>query len=205
MKHLLVKLFCIVAALGLGRASAQTNLNDFSAFVQPDQTFFVGGWSVGDDVTPAAGFTQGTGVYSILNATSSDTAYVDYYFTSSLDLTGGTSLSLAAQLAAGNTATSLYVSLLDSGMNTATAVFDLTGYSTSSFITATSALSSTSFSFADVIGFRITGSDASGASLVSVTLDQLTVGASAVPEPSTYALVAGATMLGLAAWRRRRV
>lgn len=203
MQHRLVRLLCVLAVFGLGRAAAQTNLNDFSAFVQTDQTYFVGGWSVGDDVTPSAGFTQGTGVYSILNATSADTAYVDYFFASGLDLTGSTTLSLTAQLAAGNTATALHVALIDSGMNTATATFDLTGYSTSSFITATSLLTLNSLSLADVIGFRITGSDVNGSSVVSVTLDQLTAGVSAVPEPSTYALLAGLSLFGLAVWRRR--
>lgn len=28
---------------------------------------------------------------------------------------------------------------------------------------------------------------------------------SAIPEPSTYALIAGAAMMGMAAWRRRRI
>jgi hypothetical protein len=32
----------------------------------------------------------------------------------------------------------------------------------------------------------------------------ITFGASAIPEPSTYAAIAGAAMLGLAVWRRRR-
>ena len=32
----------------------------------------------------------------------------------------------------------------------------------------------------------------------------ITIGASAIPEPSTYAAIAGAAMLGLAVWRRRR-
>ncbi len=36
------------------------------------------------------------------------------------------------------------------------------------------------------------------------TINSLTIATSAVPEPSTYAAIAGAAMLGLAVWRRRR-
>jgi hypothetical protein len=36
------------------------------------------------------------------------------------------------------------------------------------------------------------------------TFDNFTLTASAVPEPSTYAALAGAAALGLAAWRRRQ-
>jgi hypothetical protein len=38
----------------------------------------------------------------------------------------------------------------------------------------------------------------------SVTFDNLTFQAAAIPEPSTYAALFGATVLGFAAWRRRR-
>lgn len=34
--------------------------------------------------------------------------------------------------------------------------------------------------------------------------NQMAIGATAVPEPSTYAVLAGAAALGLAVWRRRR-
>jgi hypothetical protein len=36
------------------------------------------------------------------------------------------------------------------------------------------------------------------------TINSLTINSSAIPEPSTYAGLAGAAVLGLAAWRRRR-
>lgn len=38
-----------------------------------------------------------------------------------------------------------------------------------------------------------------------MTLDSLKVSASAIPEPSTYAAMAGALVLGFAVWHRRRV
>lgn len=49
---------------------------------------------------------------------------------------------------------------------------------------------------------RLYGAGAGGDLLASFTVNQLTI--SAVPEPSTYAAIAGAAMLGVAVWRRRR-
>ena len=43
----------------------------------------------------------------------------------------------------------------------------------------------------------------SGISVGSMHLDNFSV--SAVPEPSTYAAIAGALMLGFAAWKRRKL
>lgn len=185
-------------------ATAQTQLNDFSAFVQADQTFFVGGWSAGDDVNPLAGFTQNAGSFSLVGGTNADTAYVDYYFASALDLTGLDSLALTATRLADNTASTIYVSLLDGGQNVATAAFDLAAFNLVSGTTATAALTPVGgFAFENVIGFRITGGDVAGGSMVSVTLDSLAA-TSAVPEPSTYGAAIGAIALAGAAFRRRR-
>lgn len=49
---------------------------------------------------------------------------------------------------------------------------------------------------------RLYGLGAGGNQLAAFTLNQVTI--SAIPEPSTYAAIAGAAMLGLAVWQRRR-
>lgn len=206
MKSLLVRFAAACLGLCAARASAQVLLQDFSSFVVTNQTFFVGGWSAGDDVTPAAAFFQDTGLYSIVNGTTADTAYVDFYFNSSLDLTGLTSLELTAALAAGNTATTLSVSLLDSAMNVATAVFNLGSYSlgTSSTLTQ-SVVEGLGFNRSDVIGFRITGGDLLASGVVNLGLDELraTSGLTPVPEASTYAWGAAALGGALLALRLR--
>lgn len=51
---------------------------------------------------------------------------------------------------------------------------------------------------------RLYGLGGGGNELAAFTLNQLTISASAIPEPSTYAAIAGAAMLGLAVWQRRR-
>jgi hypothetical protein len=202
--HLLSLVGLAVALVAPARA--QVVLNDFSAFVQPDQTYFAGGWSAGDDVSPSTSFVQGATGYSIVDATNLDTAYVDFYFAGTLDLTGCDRLSLTAQLLSGNTAGTLTISLLDSAQNVATATFDLTSYTLASGATTTAAFTaSDGFSLSDVTGFRITGGSLADSALVSVTLDNLSaVSASAVPEPSTYAALAGVVALAGAAFRRRR-
>lgn len=198
MKSLLVRVLAASLGLCAAKASAQVLLQDFSNFVVTDQTYFVGGWSAGDDVTPAASFFQDSGLYAIVNGTNADTAYVDFYFSSSLDLSGFTSLALTAVRTAGNTAPSLSVSLLDSAMNVATAVFDLGSYSlgTSSTLTR-SVLPGMGFNGADVIGFRITGADFLASGVVDLGLDELraTSGLTPVPEAATFAWGAAALIL----------
>jgi len=49
---------------------------------------------------------------------------------------------------------------------------------------------------------RLYGLGGGGNEVAAFTLNQLTI--SAIPEPSTYAAIAGAAMLGLAVWHRRR-
>lgn len=56
------------------------------------------------------------------------------------------------------------------------------------------------------MGIELFVRSADGAGLVSggVSFDNMAVSVSAVPEPSTYAAIAGALMLGFAAWKRRK-
>jgi len=54
-------------------------------------------------------------------------------------------------------------------------------------------------------GIEVFGRSADGFGGVSSGLTYDNMSVSAVPEPSTYAMIAGAAMLGVAAWRRRRV
>jgi hypothetical protein len=58
------------------------------------------------------------------------------------------------------------------------------------------------FDFAQVTSWRISGGEFLGSSTLSLTAGQLTA-VSAVPEPATYAALAGLAMLGVVAWRRR--
>lgn len=204
----------LTLALGLGAlasvASAQVALNDFSSFVVPNQTFFSGEWASDADGAPLGTFTQTSSGYALEGATSADTASVSYYFSSTLDpvdLSGYDSLAFTGRLLAGNSASTLSISLIDSGNNYATAVFDLSSYSLSSGATTTALLTaSDAFSASSVVGFLITGGDVTGGSIVSVSLQGLSaVSASAVPEPSTYAAICGAVvLLGAVVLRRRR-
>lgn len=206
-QQLRVLLLCGAALLCAHRAAAQVVLNDFSGFVVTDQTFFLGEWSTGDDVTALTTFTQNSGTYSIVAASSADSAGALYYFSSdqstTLDLTGYDSLLLTGTVLSDSTATTVVISLLDLSGNTAYATLSLASLASVGWTSAAFNLSS-GFDLTSVVGFQITGGDAYASSIVSLTLDSLSaVSTTAVPEPSTYAALFGVAALGVVGWRRR--
>jgi hypothetical protein len=191
-------------------AHAQVVLEDFSNTIRTGFTGFYGSWSsTGNTSTPSevpiAGLTQGSGFFAIDSAaaTNAATAKLEIFFAAPTDLTGMNQLTLAAQSLAGNAATSLRVFLFDANTAVASAAFDLSSFPTGSFTTVSQALTINSgASLAAVEGFVITGNIPGGSAAFRASFDSLV--ASVIPEPSTYAAIAGAVMLGFVAYRRRR-
>lgn len=205
-------LFLLLLGLTAAAAHAQMVLEDFSNTIRTNYTAFYGSWSstgsttIGSEV-PIAGLTQGSGIFSIdsASATNSDTAKLEIYFANPLDLRGTTQLTLEAQALAGNAAPSLRVFLFDGNGFVGSAAFDLTQFPTGSFTSIAQLLTINSgASLAAVEGFVITGNIPGGSAAFRVALNTLMTGAAAIPEPSTYAALAGVLALGFVMHRRRR-
>lgn len=125
----------------------------------------------------------------------------------SIDATGMSYIEVIAQLDSGNAAPTFSIQFED--INLATSVFTtnmsnfMTGVLTTVYIPIVSWESG--FDITQITGWSIGGGAPSpGSSAFHMTLDNLALTASAVPEPSTYALLAGLAMLGFV-WVRRRV
>jgi hypothetical protein len=126
-----------------------------------------------------------------------------------IDVTGTTQISLSLQLLAGNSASAanaVTVALYSSPTDTATATFTLNSFNATGFTTVTQLYTiNGSFDPASVIGFGVSGGDPSGALAVRVSFDSISASSPVVvPEPSTYASLAGVAVLGFVAYRRRR-
>lgn len=136
-------------------------------------------WERNLAVTTADYGTTGTAIASIggnANHTGGNLGNGTYSFQQTITKTAATSLSIDA-------------SLVSTGVTPA--------YSVSISAVADNSLHADLDRF-DRAGFIFAG----GYSADAVSFSNITV--TAVPEPSTYAMIAGATFLGFAAWRRRR-
>lgn len=181
-------LFALVSLLGsVAAASAQVTLDDFSS-ANPT---FLGDWTG----------QQGTGVYTFTGATD-DTMGAE--FAGTWNLTGYDMLAFAAQIdAGGNDAASFAITLLNDNGESATSTFLVSSFSATNLTTVQASLTATGgFNFAQVTSWRLSGGEFLGAATLSLSADQLTA-VSAVPEPATYAALAGLVMFGVVAWRRR--
>lgn len=179
----------LFALLGIAAlAPAQVLLNDFSA---TNPTFLPGDWSG----------QQGAGVYSFIGSTD-DTMGAE--FVGTWNLTGYTALAFTAQIdEANNTATSFAITLLNDNGESATGNYLVSSFNTLSFSTVEAPLTTSGgFDFAHVTSWRISGGEFLGMATLSLTAGGLSV-VSAVPEPSTCAVLAGFSVLGFAGWRRR--
>lgn len=208
MRHSLRSLVTLAGLFATLSGSAQV-LNTFDAFESPNTTF-VGSWAANGDTTsgdtaPIATFSQDVGSYVFDGGLNDDTSGVYYFFDTAMDVSGSSLLSISAQLLGGNTAATFQVTLFDNTGGSATAVFSTSDFVGSTFVTGTATLTTTTaFNATDVGSFVITGATLNGVDTLSLKIDELTASASAIPEPSTYAALAGVGALGLAAWRRRR-
>lgn len=205
-----LKLFlpCFAAACLAPFAAAQQTLHNFTAFQALDQTFFVGDWALADpggDQNPIATFSQGADFYNFTGGSNADTAGALHFFSSNPgDLTGYSLLAVSARLLAGNTASTFTVELFDSLDRKAFAVFSTADFGTSGFTTITTALTLGSFDLTDLSYFRLTGGIAAGTDTLNTAVDHLAA-ITAIPEPSTYSLLAGTiALLGAVRLHRMR-
>lgn len=211
MKNL-IKILTIAASIAGTSSFAQVQLQDFSAVVDSNYTVFSGTWeasvTTADSAAPNSSFSQGVGSYSFAasNATDNALSKVEFFFSSPANILTNTFLAVTAQGLAGYTATSFAVTLVDTGGQTAAATFLISGFPTGSFTTQYSQLTfGGSFNPTAIDSMFITGNIPGGSSTFGVSFDNISAvaSASAVPEPATYALIAGVLMLGVMVVRRR--
>lgn len=202
----------LLLSLGLAAASvasAQINLNDFSAYVSPN-TAFAGSWEATSDPfgtpNPNASFSQGVGVYNFDGGGDDDASWTEFYFNSPLNATGYDLLQISASLLASNTAPTVTVFLFDQTGGSAAAVVDLSLLG-STLATLNFALTDSALNFADIATVRISGNWPFTSGTVGLSIDNLALVQSSsfapVPEPSTIGLVGAAALVG-GVWLRRR-
>ena len=207
----LAKIVCVLAVVGCAPLLRAQLVSDFSNFADGNHTF-LGSWAANGntilgDTTPIGSFSQGTGVYNFTGGDNSDSSGAEYFFLSGyLDLSGSDALALTLELlpATGTPATSLTVSIYDQNSNGAHASFQLSDFNSSTFTTSTVQwIADLNFDPSKIAYFLISGDTINGSSSVDIAVDNLAA-VTVVPEPGTYAAIAGVAALGLVAWRRRR-
>lgn len=207
----------MVALIAATSASAQITISDFST--APGGADFSGGvgtWNNG----AADQFTTSAGVLSITSVSSGNPDSTGYF--AFADLQGGgsinavalnlTQLIVTARIDVGNVATGgVSVIFYDgdgSGTEALYGTFANDGVSIGSFTsggfttqTITLIAHPAGGNAANIRYFGISG--AGPTANFRMSFDSIVV--SAVPEPSTYAMIAGVLALGFVAWRRRSV
>ena len=206
----LTTLLLLTSTLLLSSAHAQVVLQDFSAVLGP-KTFFEGTWEAtgtGSSTNPAATFVQGAGVYDITGTgpNNGGGSKIEFFFGIGTPANIGTNtlLSISAQALVGNVATSFAVKLVDTTGKTAFATFTTAQFLTGSYSTVTGQLTfGGGFNAALIDSMIISGDQPGGTDRFNVSFNSIAA-VSAIPEPGTSAVLAGAGALAFAIWRRRR-
>ena len=196
MKIKLVTLLAFSIALSTLTGKAEITISDFSNLAG-ENPVFSGSWNNG---TPQ--FTQQSGFISIEpvnGGNPSESGDFAVTLSSPLNLTSQPNIALTARFDLNNADTTISVGFTDGNLNTVSAIF--AGF-TSSFSTIQVARNSFTgdFDWSNVSDYAIGGGNPAGSATVRWSVDSLT----AVPEPSTYALMALGGLVLLFMARRRK-
>jgi len=127
--------------------------------------------------------------------------YLLYGSTASTDFTGITSITLTANVVAGFAPVNGFTFLLlDGEEDTATATFDWSEFVGGTSVTAVLMDVSPSFNFGNVIAWNLV----SGSSNTNLDVNLISAVGTAVPEPSTFAILAGMSAMFIVSSHRRR-
>jgi hypothetical protein len=128
-------------------------------------------------------------------------------FSTTLDLHAMTSLTVTASQDTGNAAGSFKIYFEDNSAGIASQTFTISMSQFSpidAMTTVTIPITWSGIDASNIAGWAIGGGGfTTSGPAFNMTLDQVSLSVSAVPEPSMWAGLAGATLLGYAAWRRR--
>lgn len=201
-------LFLLALVGGTAHAAVTLEVSDFSNFYDPATVFIsssgtAGSWTETTVQSGATDFTVGNfgagqpsgeignGIIKWLGETPQDWSAFSY-----LNLSG---LALPE-----NTTPFLNFYIEDVNMNASTLTqIDLSGF-TSGLTTLSFALDASGVDLTQVVYWGFTVSDFGNPDF-GFTFDTLVLTDTVIPEPSTYALIAGVATLGIVALRRRRV
>jgi hypothetical protein len=171
-------------------------LDDFTAGVQAREGSAIGTW-VGQ-------VTQNATTITIAGTAHDDNGWGVLNLVPTFDASAMQSITITGQLDPGNAAGSFNVQFFDT--NSGSQSFSI---STASFTTGMTTVSIPLGPWLTVDPTSLNGWSIGGGDFVTtgpdfrMTLDQLALSSSAIPEPGTYAALAGVLALGFAVWRRR--
>ncbi len=121
----------------------------------------------------------------------------------SINATGMNFVAVTAKLETGHVASQFVIEFADSSLNTSVFSVATSSFTGGGFTTVYFPLTSwDATDFADIVRWKIGGGGV-GTDAFRMSIDHLALTASAIPEPSTYAALFGAAVLGFAFWRRR--
>jgi hypothetical protein len=182
------------------KTGAQIVLDDFTAGTQIGEGAAIAGSSWVDQVTQnattitIAGTAHGDNGWGVFNLTPFDASAMH-------------SIAVTGQLDAGNAALTFNVQFFDNNYGAQAFSIDSSAFLTGSLTTVSIPIGSWSgIDPTHLDGWTIGGGDfVTNGPDFRMTLDQLALSPSAVPEPGTSAALAGLAALGFAVWRRRAV
>lgn len=169
-------------------------------------TIVVSDFGTGDSIASAyfddtwVGSLSETATDSSIGYPATDFGFFIYVLSSPIDFLSNNAFRITARIDPGNTATGFYVNAYSSIVDTATAFFDLSDFSSLTFTTVTQTFTTSgSFDPTNVIGWGISGGSPAPTIDFRVTFDKFEV----VPEPQTFTLLA-CGLGALAIMRKRR-
>ncbi len=175
----------------------------------PAQVIVLDNFSGGGGTGVIAGTTWADSSNTALNGTTltvGNTALNDNGWgttTATLDASAMTFVSVTARLDAGNLSPFFVIGFEDGGPDAAVFSVSTFSFTTGSLTTVQIPISSWgNVNPAAITGWTI-GGGTGGVVAFRMTFDHLLLGTSAIPEPGTYAALAGVSALGFVLWRRR--
>lgn len=180
--------------------SAQLVLDDFNSSVTAGEGTYVSGTSW----ESATAVTQNPTTITVGTGAKDDNGWG--FVGIDVDASTYNQITIVGQRDVGNLATSFQIEVLNDAFATQVFSVAMTAFNVGSMTTVNIPIAWNSYNATHIVGWSIGGGiPPTGTDAFRMTLDSLSFTMAAVPEPSTYAMIAGVLALGFVAWRRRSV